>query len=382
MSREGTWQITEDDARAIAIGAGILGTGGGGNPYLGFLMTREMLRRGARITIVRGDDVPDDACVCGIGSMGAPTVGIEKLPRGDEPLAALRALEAHSGRQVTHLIAGEIGGANAMQPLIQSATSGLPAVDADGMGRAFPELQHCTFSIGGIACTPAALADCHHNTALFPHLRDTATLERLARAVTVQMGARAGYAFPLMSGREMRCTAVHGSYTLAHAIGNAVLQARRAHTDAVQAILDRTEGAVLFRGQIVDVERRLVAGFARGMLAVRGSGSDAGRTLSIAFQNENLIAWEGADRDAVIATVPDLITLVDDASGEPVTTEIVRYGLRVAVLGIPAPAPLRTPEALAVVGPAAFGYDVPYRPLPGTYGGALLPTSIRHFTHF
>lgn len=67
--------------------------------------------------------------------------------------------------------------------------------------------------------------------------------------------------------------------------------------------------------------------------------------------------------------MPDLICLVDAETAEPVTTEVVRYGLRVVVLGIPAPAMLKTPEALAVVGPAAFGYpDVPYAPLSGWYG--------------
>jgi uncharacterized protein len=367
--------VTRIDARAaeaIAIGAGILGTGGGGNPYLGLLMTREMLRRGANISLVDVADVPDEAVVCGIGAMGAPTVGIEKLPRGDEPLAALRALESHAGRRVTHLIAGEVGGANAMQPLIQSAFSGLPAVDGDGMGRAFPELQHCTFSIGGIACTPAAIADCHHNTTVFPRLRDTVTLERFARAVTVQMGARAGYAFPLMSGAEMRRTAVRGSYTLARAIGEAVLTARDRHADPVATILGSTDGTLLFAGRIADVERRLVAGFARGTLRLNGSGQFAGTQAEIAFQNENLIAWTGAGRERVLATVPDLISLVDEQTGDPVTTEMVRFGLRVAVLGMPAPAQLKTAAALAVVGPAAFGYDVPYRALPGVYGGALL----------
>lgn len=366
-------EINEGAAEAIAIGAGILGTGGGGNPYLGLLMTRQMLRRGARIALVDVDTVPDDAVVCGIGSMGAPTVGIEKLPRGDEPLVALRALEAHTGRRVTHLIAGEIGGANAMQPLIQSALSGLPAVDGDGMGRAFPELQHCTFSIGGIACTPAAIADCHHNTALFPQLRDTVTLERFARAVTVQMGARAGYAFPLMSGAEMGRTAVRGSYTLARAIGEAVLTARARHDDPVATILDSTDGTLLFAGRIADVERRLVAGFARGTLCLTGSGAFSGERAEIAFQNENLVMWAGNGRERVLASVPDLISLVDAETGEPVTTEMVRFGLRVAALGMAAPAQLKTADALAVVGPAAFGYDLPYRPLAGTYGGALLP---------
>jgi DUF917 family protein len=41
----------------------------------------------------------------------------------------------------------------------------------------------------------------------------------------------------------------------------------------------------------------------------------------------------------------------------------------VVVVGIPAPELLKTPEALDVVGPAAFGYpEVQYRPLAGVFG--------------
>jgi DUF917 family protein len=92
--------------------------------------------------------------------------------------------------------------------------------------------------------------------------------------------------------------------------------------------------------------------------------------LTIDFQNENLIARRG---DEILATVPDLITLVDAESAEPTTTEVVRYGLRVCVLGIPAPELLKTAAGLRVVGPAAFGYPgIPYQPLPGTYGAGRL----------
>lgn len=262
-----------------------------------------------------------------------------------------------------------------MQPRIQAAFSGLPALDGDGMGRAFPELQHCTFSIGGVPCTPAAIADCHHNTALFPALRDTRMLERFARAVTVQMGARAGYAFPIMTGAQTKRTAVRGSYSLARAIGLAVLAARRTHKDPVPAILAVTDGVVLLRGRLVDVERRLTAGFARGLVRIAGTGGDTGRDVTIAFQNENLIAWEAPERQRVLATVPDLISLVDEETGDLITTEITRYGLRVAVLAVPAPMQRKTPDALAVVGPAAFGDDVPFTPLSGRYGGWVLPPS-------
>ena len=65
----------------------------------------------------------------------------------------------------------------------------------------------------------------------------------------------------------------------------------------------------------------------------------------------------------LLATVPDLVCIVDSETGEPVTTEMLRYGLRVTVLGIPAPAQLRTSRALEYVGPRAFGYDMDFRPL-------------------
>ncbi len=361
------WELDEACVEALAIGAGILGTGGGGNPYYGKLYVRRLLREGRRVYIVAPEDVPDDALVVSVGGMGAPTIGIERIHRGDEPLAALRALEQYLGQSVTHLVPGEIGGANALRPLAVAALAELPVVDGDGMGRAFPELQMDTFAIYGISATPAALADIEHNIVLFPRLRDAYTLERYARAVTVQMGGAAGFAFPVMSGTELRRVVIPYTISLAVQLGEAVLSARKEHTDPVAAALAVTGGSLLFYGKVIDVERRLSAGFARGTVRLEGLGEDRGSELQIEFQNENLIARRDGQ---VIATVPDLICLVDQETAEPVTTEVVRYGLRIAVLGIPAPAMLRTPEALAVVGPAAFGYrDVAYHPLPGTYGG-------------
>ena len=84
--------------------------------------------------------------------------------------------------------------------------------------------------------------------------------------------------------------------------------------------------------------------------------------MEIDFQNENLIARVG---DQALCTVPDLITLVSLDDGEAIGTESLRYGLRVAVLAMPAPKELKTPEALAVVGPQAFGYDVEFAPMAG-----------------
>lgn len=361
------WRVTLDDLERLAIGAGILGTGGGGNPYIGKLLARQLLLAGATIDVVSPDEVPDDALVSSVGSMGAPVVSVERIKRGDEPLMALRALERHIGRTFTHIIPGEIGGANSTAPMVVGAQTGLPVIDGDGMGRAFPELQQDTFMIYGVRAAPGAIADPRGHIAIFDGFADANVLERYARSVTIGMGGSAGYAFPVMTGVELKRTVVPGTITLAIEIGDAVLRARADHSDPIDAVLAISGGARLFTGKIGDVQRALVGGFARGVVKLEGNGANAGESLSIDFQNENLIARTGSGE--ILAVVPDLICIVDGETAEPITTELLRYGLRVVVLGIPAPVELKTAIALEVIGPAAFGYpDVPFIPMDGIYG--------------
>jgi uncharacterized protein len=364
------WRIDEAALERIEIGAGILGTGGGGNPYLGRIMARELLRAGAEINVISVGDVKDDALVTSVGGMGAPVISIERPPQGDEFQGALRALERYTGRPFSYIIPGEIGGSNSTRPLIAGAQTGLPVIDGDGMGRAFPELQMCTFMMDGIPANPAALCDYNGHTVIFDGADDPRVLERYARSVTIQMGGAAGYAFPVMSGEYLKRTVIPGTLTLAHELGGAVLDARAAHRDPVSAVLAVMGGKQLFSGKITDVSRRLVGGFARGVVTIEGAGLDDGEHLTIDIQNENLIARDA--RGVIRAVVPDLICIVDQETAAPITTEVLRYGLRINVLGIPAPAQLRTENAMRFVGPAAFGYDdVPYIPLPGEYGSGV-----------
>src|SRR5437764_1205064 len=87
------WIVTEDDLDSIAVGAGILGTGGGGSPHRGRLLARRHVLAGAQVQIVSVEDVPPDALCVSVCGMGAPVIGIERVVRGDEAYVALRALE-------------------------------------------------------------------------------------------------------------------------------------------------------------------------------------------------------------------------------------------------------------------------------------------------
>ena len=117
---------------------------------------------------------------------------------------------------------------------------------------------------------------------------------------------------------------------------------------------------MLFRGKVADVRRRTTEGFLRGDARLEGLDEDRGGRFEVAFQNEYLVGW----RDGAVAVAsPDLICLLDAVSGEAVGTEALRYGQRIGVVALPSPPLLRTAEALAQVGPRAFGYDFDWRPI-------------------
>ncbi len=363
MAKPVLQEVTLADTHALAIGAGILGTGGGGNTYIGRVwLEHELKKRGGSIKIIPVDAVPDEALTVAIGGMGAPTVGIEKFPKGDEYQNAVKALETHAGQKMFALVIGEIGGSNALRPLICALQMGLPVVDGDGMGRAFPELQMDTFAIAGLSLTPMALSDVHGNVSILHQADSMYRVEAYARSLTIEMGGSASLAMPILKGKELKETIIKDTLTLARDMGDAVLQARKRGLEPSDDIASLGNGRVLFRGKITDVERRTTQGFARGKLKLAAFG-EPNDQMEIVFQNENLVAWHNGE---VVCTVPDLICIVSLEDGEPIGTEMLRYGLRVAVLGLPAPKELKTWAALEVVGPQAFGYaDVNFRAMAG-----------------
>ncbi|MCC6791002.1 MAG: DUF917 domain-containing protein [Thermomicrobiales bacterium] len=359
--------IVREQLDDIALGATVLGTGGGGDPYVGKLMAAAALERYGPITLIAPDELADDALVIPVGMMGAPTVMVEKLPEGREAAAVVAGLEAYLGGSAAAVMATEAGGINSTIAFVVAAARGLPLVDADLVGRAFPELQMCTPSLYGTPATPLALADDKENSTVLTAISNR-WAERLARSLTIQMGCWGMVALYPLRGRQVEEQCVLGTITRIERIGATLREARADHVDPVEAVRAVTDGYLIWRGKITDVSRRTISGFARGEVTIAGIDAWAGRTLSIGFQNEFLIARDG---DEVLTVTPDLISILDAETGEPITTETLRYGFRVVVLAIPGDPHWRSEAGLQVVGPAYFGYDVPFIPVEETAGRAL-----------
>ncbi len=352
-------RLSRQDVEDLAVGAAILGSGGGGDPYIGKLMALQVLEKGMDIILIDPKEVPDDALVLPSAGMGTPTVLIEKLPKGDEALNAFRIMEKYLGKRAYATIPIEAGGVNSTFPLVVGTTVGIPIIDADGMGRAFPELQMTVPHLCGIKVCPMSMADEKGNAVIINAINNF-WAEKIARSVTIQYGGTAWICLYSMTGLEVKNATVHGTISKAIRIGNALREARKLKKDPLQAISEVTECYKLFEGKIIDVKRYVVAGFARGEAVLEGIGEYKGNRMTIEFQNENLIARIDGE---VIASVPDLITVIEKETGQPVTTEYLRYGYRVAVLGMPCDERWRTTEGLKVVGPRYFGYDIEYVPI-------------------
>ena len=364
-----SFELTRADLADLARGATLLGTGGGGDPHIGRLLVAQEL--GDRtITVLDPDELDDDLFIIPTAQMGAPTVMVEKMPAGNEPLNALRYLEEHLGKTADATMPIECGGINSMIPLIVAAQTGLPVVDADGMGRAFPELSMETFAVYGVHGSPLALASEHGERVIIDTDYDDRRMEAFARAITIKLGGVAHIAEYAMTGADVRRTAVPRTISMALELGRAIRLARESHQSPFAAVADTlrttlySEVRELFRGKVVDVERRTTGGFARGtakFAPIADDNTTAGSAeFDIEFQNENLIARH---RGAVVAIVPDLICVLEEETAEPITTEGLRYGQRVRVIGISTPEMMRTPEALATFGPREFGLDEEFIPI-------------------
>ncbi|MBS7538246.1 DUF917 domain-containing protein [Ancylobacter lacus] len=352
-------EIEADELEALAIGAGVLGTGGGNHPHLELMCAQEAYARGKRVRMLDPAELDDDARVAVLAFMGAPLVTKERLPEPVSACRAVRLMEAHVGRRFDAVMSVEIGGENAFLPLLVGMELDLPVVDADVMGRAFPEVQMTSFAIRGLPMAPFAIADIRDNALIIAHAENAGWTERLGRRAVVELGSIAGTCGAPRTGAEVKAHAILGSTSRAIRLGRAVERARRAHADPVAAILAAESGALLLRGKVEDVSRRMAEGFVRGQARLGGTGTDAGRTLLIDFQNEFSAAREDG---AVLASVPDLITILDAVTGEAIGAEVIRYGQRVAVIALPADPIMTSPAGLAAVGPRAFGFDFDYTP--------------------
>ncbi|MDP7592240.1 MAG: DUF917 domain-containing protein [Litorilituus sp.] len=357
---------TIEQIKDLTRGAVFLGTGGGGDPYVGQLLLQQEIRKGKYVKVIKAKDLADDAQVVSIAGIGAPSVLVEHLQSKDTCRQLLTKMEKQLGRKVNAIIPAEIGGLNSIIPMAVAAQVGLPVVDADGMGRAFPHLEMVTFSVYGSTAAPVCIANELGDSVIIEKTTSNRKVEDLARGICANLGAMVYSALYPMLGAEVKVKAVHDTLSYCLEIGRGIRLAREQLSNPIDGIMNILEqpkldrhARILFEGKVVDINRETRDGWHwASVLMIPLNGKDDRFELEI--QNEYLKAKLNGKTTCL---VPDLITTLDLDTCEPLTAEALKYGQRLRIIGTAATPIMRRPECLAVFGPIGFGMSEEFIPL-------------------
>ncbi len=361
------------DAQALEdalVGSSYLGTGGGGSLSAARELIATDLAAGLSFTalpVTALSDTDRVACPYGLASL-APTTP-EMQARLDslenevtEPVqAAFEALEEHLDQKFAGVILGEIGPLSLAEGLSIAARLGMPALDADTVGRAVPEINQHSVKVAGIALTPIGAATPFGDKLIVGTLGDPTRAEDILRSISV-VSRECGVADSPITGAQAKQegTLVTGSLTLARNIGAAVREAKAAGEDPIEAARAAADGYLLFTGTIADFDWRDEDGFLVGELELSGTGEFAGQKFDTDYKNEHLVARRNG---AIVATCPDLISVIDLETHDGINNPDFTIGQSVAVLAFRCDPIWRSEAGLAVFSPSYFGYDIDYVPI-------------------
>lgn len=349
--------ITDVDLDALHVGTWILGTGGGGDPYQKYINMKQLYAQGHTAYLLDPECVDDNDIVGILSMMGAPIVAQERL---DDPYFATRPvdlMESYLKRPFDAVMSLEIGGGNGIHPFKVGCIKGIPVLDADCMGRAYPTAPMTSFAVAGLPMYPFTMCDIRHNEIIVPNAESWHWLEKITRPICAELGAVAATCKAPRTGAEVKKYGLKHTVSKAIKLGNIVLDAGRKNICPIDAVLENETSMLLFQGKVHDVNRRVIGGYLKGKTLLNGVGTYKNSQMTLHFQNEFSVAEIDTQ---VIATTPDLICVLDTQTGAGVGTDTMRYGQRLSVIAMPADPIFTTPKGLQNVGPQAFGFDVPF----------------------
>ena len=291
--------LSRDDLDCLMRGACFLGSGGGGRLDIAQRI-RDKILGGSPVTAENLRDVPDDAFMCFVAGVGAPS-GESTFCQSS--LKSFRALEGEMQKEkgkdfhFQYVIPGETGAVNSVLPLLVPAQIGdsVRLVNADGGGRAFPLLEMCTFALDPtpIPCNPAAVANEDPNVPAV--IFNPSTPQNLEQQIgsDPRFSHEAALATFVMNGKQAKAPgrSVDSAPRTAIEVGEALLLPSQECRIARIEQLFRKKGRWVFTlgdGNFTHLEPKQGKSCDVGTLTFIGTGWPEACSLEIDFVNENL----------------------------------------------------------------------------------------------
>jgi len=330
-------KLSAENLNDLVEGAAIFSAGGGGDPLLGHNIVEMLIEKRLPVHLIDPLEVPDDQIVINFACVGA-TASVAY--HGDAALKTLTTLEKFLGKKAYAVISVELGGFNTLAAVDVAARRGIPIVDADGAGRAVPEVHLKVYTLDDIPLAPLTVADIDaQNMVVVKQTLDSRAAERIARTLAAEWGQMAYTARRVLTGKQVKTSPILGTLSNAMRVGMLLRKA----VDPLNAVLKETHGYKLFEGSVDAVEHETKAGFTWTTATLNGIQENEGSKFELKAKNEVLISY----KDEKLAAIgPDIITPVQPETCKCVTAEKIKKGDKLVVIGIPAPKKWRTLKGL------------------------------------
>ncbi len=355
-------------------GCTFFGTGGGGLPEDGIDSLVSELEKGKEVGWIDINDVSDnDFTVCPflMGSIAPLTeqtlkemknlgFGEKKNKQKDCLAIAIQELSEYMEKEINALIPIELGGANTPGCIAAGLIVGIPTIDGDYTGRAIPEISQTTPYLNDKPLLPITSVDPWGNVCIIKESFSYTVAERMGKFLSAaSYGITGDVGFPMV-GKEAREVIIPGTLTECYEVGKLIRETREAGKDPIAKVTELLEGWVISRGKVTKKEWEDRIGYYWGTHTITGEGDFKGDVIKIWFKNENHICWKN---DKYLVTSPDIITVVNAETGEPIANPKLKEGDNVAVIGLKARPMFRSKKGIEILGPGAFGFDYEYVPI-------------------
>lgn len=322
--------FSEKDIRQLSAGAHILGGGGGGQKSRGLKTAADALRIGA-VRMADIADLSDGDILVTVSGVGAPSKK-KAMYLTSHYLCALELLEQQMDSPIAGFIPSEMGASAAFGPFIAAAGKGLPIIDAACDGRAHPL---GTMGALGLAADPLyqtmqAACGGRREDGTYIEVFSFGTVAATSQASRMVANLAGGLATVVRNpvpASYLRGHAAIGCYTAAMELGGAVLSAS-SPTEKAEAAARYLGGSVVCAGTVTQYDLASAMGFDHGECTVSAKTED----YLLAFFNEFMTLDHAGSR---LATFPDLITMFDAETGEPVLTADIQAGKEVILIVVP-----------------------------------------------
>lgn len=307
------YQIDKNDIKNIIYGATLLGSGGGGGLQMALQIWDSMPDDISVAVLEEGDVADRSGCV--IAFMGSPLSAgaLDATPLVD----AFNSMNAMYYDTLSVAVAVEVGPVNSLAPMLVANAKNVTVLDADGAGRAVPQLTMLTYA-NTIPIAPVVLTNGKDvNTTTWV---GTPTLaEQMLRPIVSapEFGGYGALACWTMTGAQMQANALWGTLSQARNLGAEILAGSNAQSIAeyISRLRDGGPASVVASGTLKTGPTVSTGGFDLGTCTIT---QQDGSIITIFIQNENLTLFTSKST-YVLATAPDLICYWDNTTNLPFT---------------------------------------------------------------